>query len=322
MIAKAELHVHLEGAVFPSLVKRLALKNGVDLPENIFANDETFYWKDFLDFLHVYETASQVIRSGEDYKIVTYEYLARSAQEGAIYVEVMPSPDHAALAGMSYQEMLEGVISGMEDAKRDHQIESRIFISAVRHYGVEKCEAVAKLAAANPHPLVTGFGLGGDEINFPPKQFAKTFHIAHEAGLSCTCHAGEWCGPNDGLWDAVNYLPLKRIGHGVRAIEDEKLIAEIIQKDITLECAPGSNISLGVYPNYEQHPFLLLRDAGVKVTLNSDDPPYFATTLGKEYDNAQKHFQLTDEELKDITRNALNAAFVDDETRQELLKRV
>jgi adenosine deaminase len=321
MLPKAELHLHLEGAISPDLAKKLAKKHQLTLAEGYFGPNNTFAWRDFLDFLDAYENISQVIRTPEDYRDVTYEYLKQCAEEGVIYVEIMPSPDHAALWGLGYNDMLGGVVQGIDDAKREFGIECRIMITGVRHFGAEKVEQVAKLCEKYPHPLVTGFAIGGDEAGFPPKQFAKAYQIAHGAGLSCMCHAGEWSGP-EGIWEAIEHLPLKRIGHGVRSIEDPKLIQTIIERDIVLEVAPGSNIALQVYPDYAHHPLLKLRDAGIKVTLNSDDPPFFGTTIGQEYANAKKHFGLDDDALLDITRTAINAAFVDEATRKTLLSKL
>lgn len=321
MIPKAELHVHLEGTAGPALVRRLAARNGMTLPEGLFTADGRFAWSDFLHFLKVYDAASAVIRRAEDYRDVTYDYLMGAAAEGAVYVEVMSSPDHAAMAGMGYQEHLEGIVAGIEEARADAGIEARLIVTCVRHFGVERAVEVARLCARHPHPLATGFGMGGDEKNFPAGLFAAAFRIAHEeAGLACHVHAGEADGPASVR--AALALPVTRIGHGVRAVEDPALVAELAARGIVLEVCPTSNVATGVYPGYAAHPFLRLRAAGVKVTLNSDDPPYFDTSIGREYAVAAQEFGLTETELLDITRTALEAAFVDQPTRARLLARL
>lgn len=321
MIPKIELHVHLEGTAPPSLVKRLADRHHMQIPENLLSDADTFRWNNFLEFLNAYDLASAVIRTPEDYRDVTYEYLAQSAREGVIYAELMSSPDHAANAGMSYLAHLEGVIQGIEDAKRDFKIEGRIIITGVRHFGPEKVEKVAELAAKHSHPLVVGLGLGGDEGNYPPKQFSRAYEIAHEAGLGTTVHAGEISGP-EGVREALSHLPVTRLGHGVRIIEDRELMAEIVDKQITLECCPTSNIALKIFPSYAQHPLRALYEAGVRITLNSDDPPYFATTIGKEYDIAREMFGFTLQELNVINENAVNASFADKDTKKSLLQKI
>ena len=180
---------------------------------------------------------------------------------------------------------------------------------------------VARQVVANPHPFIVGFGMGGDEAAWPPAQFKDAFGYVAAAGLPCTVHAGEWAGP-DMIRQAIETLPVQRIGHGVHAIEDPELVAEIADRGITLEVCPGSNIATGIYPSRQAHPLRALRDAGVKVTLNSDDPPYFATSVGREYDRAAREMHLSDQELREITLAAIDAAFVDDGTKRVLRERV
>lgn len=321
MIPKAELHVHLEGTITPSLITKIAKRNGLEVPHAIFGPNETLVWQDFLDFLKVFDVASLVIRTPEDYFDITYDYLTRSANEGVIYCEFMPSPDHAINAGLSYRSMLDACIAAMVKAQADTGITSRIIITCVRHYGQEKCEAVAKMTHQYPNDWVVGFGMGGDEVNFPPEDFQRAYEIAHDAGLQCTTHAGEWTGPEK-IWTALNVLPIKRLGHGVRACEDANLMRYLHDQQISLEIAPGSNIALGVYDSYAAHPFRQFYDYGIPVSLNSDDPPFFNTTIGREYDHAKTKFKLSDDDLRHITRMALTSSFADQETKTQLLAHI
>jgi adenosine deaminase len=314
----AELHVHLEGTATPALVRELAARNGIQLPGGTVDGDR-FLWKDFIDFLSTYDRAASTVRTAADYRDVAFAYLAACAQEGAIYVELTASPDHATAAGLPYGDMVAGIAQGIDDARDAHGIESRILITAVRNLGTERAEAIAAGAAAAPHPYVTGFGLAGDEAGFPPEPFARAFAIAGEAGLGLACHAGEWAGP-ESVRGALT-LPITRMGHGVRAIEDPALVAELAERGIVLEVCPTSNVVLGAYADYGAHPFRALRDAGVRVTLGSDDPPYWQATIGGEYDVARREWGLTDAELRAITRTAVEAAFVDEGTRTSLLAR-
>ncbi len=321
MVAKAELHVHLEGTLTPSLMREIAKRNNIQFSEDIIGPNDTFLWNDFLHFLEVYDQASMVLRNAQDYRDMTYGYLARSAKEKVIYTEMMISPDHAAMCGVGYEEHLEGAIAGINDARKEFGIEGRLIITGVRHFGPEKVTAVAKKASVNPHPYIIGFGLGGDEAGFPASQFKEAYEIAHNAGLACTTHAGEFAGP-ESVWDAINHLPVVRIGHGVRSIEDPTLVEELVHRGITLEVCPGSNIALGVYPDFASHPFLKLREAGCKVTLSSDDPPYFATTMAREYQIAKEHFGLSDVELIEITKASITNSFADEVTKSMLLNKV
>ena len=321
MIPKAELHAHLEGTASPELVRRLAARNGMDLPDRLFREDGRFAWNGFLDFLRAYDAASSVIRTPLDYRDVTHEYMAGCAAEGAIYAEVMSSPDHAAMAGMSYRDHLDGIVAGIKDARAETGIEGRIIVTCVRHFGVERAVEVARQTVRHPHALVTGFGMGGDEAGFPPAPFAQAFRIAHEeAGLACNVHAGEFGGP-DSIRAALT-LPVTRIGHGVRAVEDPALMTELAARGTVLEVCPTSNIATGVFADYAAHPLKALMAAGIRITLNSDDPPFFDTSIGREYDVAAEEFGLDEATLRGFTRTALEAAFVDEATRQSLLARL
>lgn len=318
-ILKAEIHCHIEGAADPALVGRLARKYDIDLAGTI--RNGRYVWSDFTSFLACYDRASSVFRSPEDYCLLAYDYFSRLAEQGAIYGEVFGSPDHAALMGIGYTDLTVAIAEGIEQARAETGIEGRIVMTCVRHLGPAAAEAVAETVAANPHPLVTGFGMGGDERAYSPEDFAPAFAIAADAGLGLTAHAGEFDGP-DSVREALDHLNVSRIGHGVRAIEDASLIARLEHDDIALEVCPGSNIALNVYPDFESHPLPRLRDAGLRLTLNSDDPPFFATTLQAEYDIAQSHLSFSADDLRQCTRTAIEVAFVDEATRARLLKRL
>jgi adenosine deaminase len=319
VIPKAELHVHLEGTAPPALIARIAQRNGLPVPDGLFDGADRFVYSDFLDFLRAYDDAASVIRTGEDYRDVTYEYLRSCAEQGAIYVELTASPDHAALVGLSDEEHLDGIARGIDDA-RAHGIEGRILISAVRNFGVEQALRVARHAAEHPHPYVVGFSMAGDEENYPAHLFAEAYAIASAAGLGCTMHAGEWAGPESVR--AALELPITRISHGVRAIEDPALVEELARRGITLECCPTSNVVLGVYRSYEEHPLPRLADAGVRITLGSDDPPYFGASIGGEYAIAQQKLGFDEERLKAITATAVDAAFCDEGVKTALAARL
>jgi adenosine deaminase len=318
MIAKAELHVHLEGTATPELVARIAKRNGVALPDGMLAEDGRFHYTNFLHFLETYDLAASVIRTAEDYRDITYEYLASVAADGGIYVELTASPDHARLVGLTDEEHFSGIAAGIDDARRDHGIEARILLSGVRNFGPEQVTRVARQAAERPHPYVVGFALAGDE-RVPPSDFAEAFAVAAGAGLGCTVHSGEWQGP-DSIREALK-LPVTRLDHGVRSIEDPLLVREIAERGITLNTCPTSNVVLGVYPSLAAHPLPHLRAAGVHVTLGSDDPPYFGATLGGEYAVCSAQFGWDDQALREVTIAALEAAFCDEPLRATLLAR-
>lgn len=316
-LPKAELHCHLEGTITPSLARRIAKRNNVDLAPTLFKDEQTYAWDDFESFLEAYDNASLCLRNSKDYRDITYDYLAKCASENTIYVEVFTSPDHATKCGISYNEHVKGVAQAFDDAERDYGIIGRAIVTCIRHLGPEKAMSVANSFLENPHPYFVGFGMGGDEGHLTFHDFKPVFDKIAKAGYPCTTHAGEHFGPET-ILDAVKELPISRIGHGVKVSENEEAVKEIAKRGIVLEICPGSNVSLGVYQNYSEHPFPYLRDCGCKVTLNSDDPPFFHTTIGNEYEKAHENFGLSINNLLDITRTAIDAAFINDAEKTKL----
>lgn len=319
MVAKAELHCHVEGAAAPELVLAQARKYGEDISR--FIRDGSFVWHDFTSFLAAYDAAAGLFRTEEDYALLAEHYLTGLAAEGAVYSEVFTSPDHARKAGLSPSAYTEALGEGMRRARERTGIEGRMIVTGVRHFGVESVEDAARFAATCGHPLVTGYGMAGEERFGRVKDYVRAFEIARDAGLGITVHAGELAGW-ESVADALDHLAPARIGHGVRAIENADLVRRIADEGVVLEVCPVSNIELKVFPDFASHPFRALMKAGCRVTLNSDDPPYFWTTLGREYDVAREHFGLDDNTLARITRTAIEAAFVDEDTRAALLARI
>ena len=317
MIPKVELHCHLEGSIAPSLARELAARNGLDLPAGLFGADGHYVWNDFLSFLVAYDRVCTVLRTPRDFSDVIYSYLAGVAAEGAVYVEMFCSPERPAALGISYTAWLEALAEGIDRAERAFGITGRIIIICIRHLGPDRALAMAEGMIAEPHPYVVGFGMGGDEAKFEPVEFAPAYRLARDHGYGCTVHAGEVLGP-ESVWASIKALPVTRIGHGVRSADDPALMAELARRGTVLEVCPGSNIALGLYPDREAHPLHRLIDAGVRVTLNSDDPPFFHTTLGNEYDKAG----LGEAALRRIARTAVEASFADEATKRKLLKEI
>lgn len=315
-VPKAELHCHIEGAASPALVRRQAEKYGADI--SAFISGDGYVWSDFTEFLTAYDGAAALFRTQEDYALLAETYLSDIAAEGAIYAEIFLSPDHAVHAGLSPQAYFDGLGEGIVRARAAHGIECRMIVTGVRHFGPESVIAAATLAATRPHPLITGYGMAGEERFGRVADYARAFDIARDAGLGITVHAGELAGP-ESVRDALDVTRPSRIGHGVRSIEDPDLVRRIADEGIVLELCPGSNVALDVFPDMKSHPFDRLRRAGVRVTLNSDDPPHFHSSIGREYEVAAATWGYDDATLAGFTRTAIEAAFVDEPTRQKLL---
>ncbi len=319
-VPKAELHVHVEGAASVDLVRRLAARHSIDI-DGLIGEDGRYAWDGFAGFLTAYDRASSVFRTPQDFALLSETYLRALAAEGTIYAELMISPDHAAAAGLSYGDYVAGLAEGIGRAREETGIEARMIAVGVRHFGARAVEQVATQVIAHPHPLVTGFGLAGDEREGHPANFGRAFRMAGEAGLGLTAHAGEFGGP-ESVTATLDFLRVTRIGHGVRAIEDRAVVERIAEDGIVLEVCPGSNLALGLYSALRFHPVNMLRRAGCRITLNSDDPPFFGTTLGYEYRSCAKVFDWSEDILLAITRDAIAAAFCDEATRARLQARL
>ncbi|MFO1081576.1 MAG: adenosine deaminase [Reyranellaceae bacterium] len=315
MIPKAELHCHLEGSIPPALAQTFAERNRLDVPIGLIGDHGHYVMTDFQSFLAAYDLVCTTLRTPRDFGDVLYSYLAAAARQGAVYVEMFCSPERPAMLGMSYGAWLEALEDAIDRARADCGIEGRIIIVCIRHRGPERALDMVRTMVREPHRYVVGFGMGGDEAQYRPIDFAPAYRLAHEHGFGCTVHAGEVVGP-ESVWAAIDDLPVTRIGHGVRSVEDPRLLDALARRGIVLEVCPGSNVALGIYPDRAAHPLHRLIAAGVRVTLNSDDPPFFNTTLGTEYDEAG----LDAATLRGITRTALEASFVDAATRQRLLR--
>ena len=320
-LPKIELHLHLEGAAPPAFVRGMAKEKNVDLG-GIFAADGSYSFTDFWNFLHVYETATSVLQSPEDYARLTRAVLAESAEHGVVYSETFLSPDFCGGRDVgAWREYLHAIREAAEAAERADGITLRGIVTCIRHFGPDKARETALCAAETAGDWLVGFGIAGDEKAGKPRDFAYAFDMAREAGLRLTAHAGEWGGP-DSVRDALDDLRVERIGHGVRAIEDLALVDRLAEDGIVLEVCPGSNVALGVYPTWRAHPISRLRERGVKVTVSTDDPPFFHTTMTNEFDRLSDAFDWDDGVFDDLNRTALDAAFCDGATRDRVARRL
>ncbi len=320
-LPKVELHSHLEGTIKPKLFHKIAKRNNVAFDDKIFDDGGGYRWVDFPSFLNTYDAVSSCLNSAKDYRDIMYDYLKDCASENVIYAETFISPDHAADCGISYKDLIKGCATGIDDAQTGFGIIGRIIVTCVRHLGPQKGIDVAQTMVDNPHPYVVGFGMGGDENAYQLIDFVPAFNIAAKANYPCTVHAGEICGP-ESVWDAIEHLPVRRIGHGVRSAEDDILLNTLKERNIALEICPGSNLALSVYPNWESHPLKLIMSKGISVSLNSDDPPFFHTSVGQEYQDSSDQFDLDIESLKSISIMAIESSFVDIVTKSQLLNKI
>jgi len=318
-LPKVELHLHLEGAAPPAFIRGLAQEKSIDI-HKIFDADGGYAYRDFWHFLEVYEAACTTLQTPEDFHRLTLAVLEDRARDGVVYAETFVSPDFCGGGDLgAWREYLHAIQSAAQEAQRTMGITLRGIVTPIRHFGPEKSHPIARCAAETVGDIITGFGIAGDEKQFHPRDFTWAFDCAREAGLRLTAHAGEWGGP-DSVRDALDHLHPERIGHGVRAIEDLALVDRLAEERIVLEVCPGSNVFLGVYPDLAHHPIDQLREREVIVTLSTDDPPFFHTTLTREYDALSAAFGWTETDFRAMNADAMRAAFCDAATRDRILK--
>ncbi|QHQ34013.1 adenosine deaminase [Algicella marina] len=320
-IPKVELHLHLEGAAPPEFIRQLAREKNVELP-GVFDEKGAYRWTDFAEFLRTYAAACSVLQGPEDFGRLAQAVLETSAGDGVIYTEIFIAPDICGGGDkVAWGEYLAALTEAARSAQASHGIVARFISTCIRNHGAEAAENAARLSAGTAGEMLTGFGMGGEERFGSVQDYVKAFAIAAEAGLEITSHAGEICGA-ESVRETLEHLPVSRIGHGVRAIEDPELVKRLADEEIVLEVNPGSNIALSVYDRWEAHPIQKLRDAGVPVTVSTDDPPYFHTDMPREYRRLHEVFGWDAEDFRAINLTAAHAAFCDEKTRSEIITRL
>ncbi len=314
-----ELHCHIEGSVRPALAQKLAERHGERI-DRLLDDEGRYKFADFMEFMDVYDAVAELVRTEEDYFDITVDYLTRSAEVGLKYVELGISSAHVEQRGLSYHGFLNCLESAVAESKKTHDVDARFILTVVRHWGVEGAFDTALKTETNPHPLVTGLGIAGDETYRDPREFRPAFEVARGAGLGLTAHSGE-IGPNS-IRATLDALPISRLGHGVRAIEEPDLIPRIRGEGITLENCPSSNVALGLFPSIEAHPVAHYLEEGLNVTVSTDDPPFFDTQIDVEYDRVARAHSLAPAQMIQFTKNAIEAAFCEPKLKDKLRRDV
>lgn len=318
---KIELHTHLEGCAPPDFIRGLAKEKSIDL-SGIFNKDGTYAYRDFEHFLQVYEAACTTLQGPDDFYRLVKAVLEESAAHGVVYQETFVSPDFCGGGDLAaWRDYLAAMETAAAEAEAEHGIILKGIVTCVRHFGPDAAKSAALCASETCGDFITGFGMGGAETAGRPIDYSYAFDMARDSGLQLTCHAGEWGGP-EMIADTLRDLKVERIGHGVDAIKDANLLAQIVDSGVTLEVCPGSNVFLKATGGWAEHPIQKLRDAGVNVTVSTDDPPFFNTTMTHEFDMLAKTFGWEKADFDAVNQTALRAAFCDDTTRATLAKRL
>lgn len=307
---KVELHLHLEGAftfefLFDLIQKRGNEKNIRDVNEL----RRQFVFKDFQDFIRIWFWKNKFFQSPADFEESAYRTLKELSRQNVIYAEAFFSPWDFLPNGLHVDEIAEATISGVKRAERECPIKCRLIADIVRNYGSENAEERVRQVARYIGEGVIGIGLGGNERDFPPGPFRPAFRLARDIGFRTTAHAGEASGARS-VWDTVQELKVERIGHGVRAVEDDRLLEFLRTNQIPLEVCITSNLRTGVFRSLEDHPFDRMFKEGLLVTVNSDDPSMFGATITDEFVLLVDRLGYSGDDLKQLTLNAINSAFL------------
>jgi aminodeoxyfutalosine deaminase len=323
-LPKAELHVHHVGSASPRIVSELAERHPGTVPSDTEELRRFFEFRDFAHFVDVYLAVVGLIRTPEDVRYLTHEIGREMATgQGLRYAEltctpytsVRPDRDDLGMPIEAYTEAIEDARVAVE---RDFGLVLRWIYDIPGESGVPAADATLDYALNHRTDALVGFGLGGPEIGVPRSQFQPHFDAARAAGLHSVPHAGETTGP-DTIWDSLRLLRAERIGHGTSSAQDPALLAHLAQTGIPLEVCPSSNIATRAVPTLEEHPIRAFRDAGVTVTVNSDDPPMFNTTLNREYGIAADLLGLDEAGVADLARSAVRASFAEEDVKARIL---
>lgn len=319
---KVELHLHLEGTIQPATLLEIARRNQVEIPASTLEDvQQLFNYGDFHEFLSVFMMLVRALIHARDFEQIAYELGHQLADQQVRYSEVMLSPSQYYRRGLDLDEVVAGAAAGFARARRERGIQVNLVFDYGRQFGIDAAWEILEIAIRNRDRTLVGWSIGGDEVNYPPELFAEVFSAARRAGLHTMAHAGEVVGPPS-VWGAVDALGCERIGHGIRSVEDLALLAHLRERNVTLDVSPTSNFRTGAVSNPALHPMRQLYDDGVAITINSDDPTFFQTTLTDEYRLAARAFGFTADELAGLVLNAARATFLQPDARDLLVQQL
>ncbi|WP_017937439.1 adenosine deaminase [Zestomonas thermotolerans] len=308
-LPKAELHIHLEGALEPELLFRLAERNGIALPwADVESLRAAYAFGNLQEFLDLYYQGAEVLRTAQDFYDLTWAYLEKCKEQNVVHTEPFFDPQTHTERGIAFEAVLEGISQALRDGRERLGISSGLILSFLRHLPEEA--AFRTLEQALPYrDAFIAVGLDSSERGFPPRLFERVFAKARSEGLPAVAHAGEE-GPPEYVWEALDLLKVRRIDHGVRAAEDPRLIQRLIDEQIPLTVCPLSNVKLCVFRQMSEHNILELLEAGLKVTVNSDDPAYFGGYVTENFAALHEHLGMTEDQARRLAQNSLDARLV------------
>ena len=315
LLPKAELHLHLEGAIDAATLLELKHRHGQS--GSLAEVEQLYRYANFEGFLMAFKAVTEHLRSPEDYELISYGLMQQLKEENILHAEIYVSVGVCLWRNQDFPAIFEGLERGRQRGERDFGISVLWIFDAVRHFGAEAAQKVFELAVRYRDRNVIAVGIGGDEQRAKPELFRDSYAYAADNGLHLTAHAGETAGP-ESIWGAIN-LRAERIGHGLTAAQDPDLVEELAQRQVPIEICITSNLRTGCCKTVSEHPVKQYFDHGLMITLNTDDPAMFGTTLSHEYQLAQQAFGFTDEHLRELARNSFEASFLPAEKKLEFL---
>ncbi|AMB87282.1 adenosine deaminase [Pseudomonas agarici] len=308
-LPKAELHLHLEGSLEPELLFALAERNKIALPwTDVDTLRQAYAFNNLQEFLDLYYQGANVLRTSQDFYDLTWAYLLRCKAQNVIHTEPFFDPQTHTDRGIPFEVVLNGIAAALKDGEQQLGISSGLILSFLRHLSEDDAQKTLDQALPFRDAFVA-VGLDSSEMGHPPSKFQRVFERARNEGFLTVAHAGEE-GPPQYIWEAIDLLKIQRIDHGVRAIEDERLMQRIIDEQIPLTVCPLSNTKLRVFNHMSQHTILDMLERGVRVTVNSDDPAYFGGYITENFHALHTHLGMTQDQARRLAQNSLEARLI------------
>ena len=320
-LPKAELHLHIEGSLEPELMFALAQRNNIEIPyKSIEEVKEAYKFSCLQDFLNIYYAGASVLIQEEDFYDLTMAYLTKCHEENIVHTEIMFDPQTHTERGITFETVINGIQKARNEAQEKWGISSFLIMSYLRHLSEEEAFKILEQSLPFKH-LIKAVGLDSSEKGNPPSKFYKVFEASAKAGYVLLAHAGEE-GPAEYVWEAIDGLKIVRIDHGNNCLTDEKLVNEIIQRDMALTVCPLSNLELKVVTDLKDHPLKKMLDKGIKATVNSDDPAYFGGYLNQNFIAIQEALNLSKADVVLLAKNSFQYSLLEENRKQELMNLV
>lgn len=317
----AELHIHLEGTLEPETIMSLAAKDSIQLPYSSIDELRAQYeFSNLQSFLDLFYANMLVLRTREDFYEITMAYLHRAHASGVRHVELFFDPQAHVERGMDLRDVIAGIRDALSEAQERWGISHKLIACFWRHAPASEALDLLRFMIEEQHDI-DGIGLDSSELGFPPELFVDVFDLARESGLHVVAHAGEE-GPADYIWQALDLLKVERVDHGIRCLDDEKLVQRLVAEQMPLTVCPFSNIRLRAVDTMADHPLPSMLEAGLKVSVHSDDPAYFGGYMDANFASLMQAFNFSTEQLAQLARNSFESSFIDDSAKRERLAEV